>query len=424
MKLLKITATTRTLPEHHLVPVAVHAGDHDPLLHHREDQRAQRGADDGAVAPGEEAPADDRGDDRFELEAGAPERVRAVDLDDLEHRHEERGQGRRDEEGELHPADRDAHVPRRVYRAAGPEDPVPRPRPEEHPGRHHHEADPPDDRDGEVRSEELDPGAEEGAGEVVSGRPRRCRSAAFERSASAVTAIVRPRKMKSVPSVMMNDGSFVTFTSSPLIDPVSAVSKAAKPTAGQSGQPNPPASGGETRIMTAIPEKPRSDPIERSNSPAIIRSATAIARIPSGRCPVQDRRERRHAHEVVVGGDDREEDVHEHDPDQRAQLGTREEARCHAGRTDPLVGRLRRRFDFGGHASSWSLRSLRSRVSLERRALARDLAREGPAHPATAVRPRSSQRRPAPSPPSRSAGRSGARGPRSRAATRRSPGTS
>ena len=63
---------------------------------------------------------------------------------------------------------------------------------------------------------------------------------------------------------------------------MSAASKAAKPTAGQSGQPNPPASGGEMRIMIAIPEKPKTDPIERSNSPAIIRSATAIARIPRG----------------------------------------------------------------------------------------------------------------------------------------------
>ena len=61
-----------------------------------------------------------------------------------------------------------------------------------------------------------------------------------------------------------------------------AASRAAKATAGQSGQPKPPASGGVTRIMIAIPEKPRIDPIERSNSPAIIRSATATARIPRG----------------------------------------------------------------------------------------------------------------------------------------------
>ena len=34
--------------------------------------------------------------------------------------------------------------------------------------------------------------------------------------------------------------------------------------------------------MIAIPEKPRIEPIDRSNSPAIISSATATARIPRG----------------------------------------------------------------------------------------------------------------------------------------------
>ena len=88
--------------------------------------------------------------------------------------------------------------------------------------------------------------------------------------------------MNSVPSVMMNDGSFVRTTSHPLMKPVVNASTSARPTPGSSDQPRPPASTGVTAIMIAIPEKPRIEPIDRSNSPAIISRATATARIPRG----------------------------------------------------------------------------------------------------------------------------------------------
>ena len=66
-KLLKITAATSIDAEEHLEPVGVHAGDHDALLHHAENERSQHGADRGAVAAGEERPADHGGDDGAEL---------------------------------------------------------------------------------------------------------------------------------------------------------------------------------------------------------------------------------------------------------------------------------------------------------------------------------------------------------------------
>src|SRR5918999_5038940 len=43
-------------------PVRVEPGEHDALGGHAEDERAQRGADHRAVAAGEQAPADHRGD--------------------------------------------------------------------------------------------------------------------------------------------------------------------------------------------------------------------------------------------------------------------------------------------------------------------------------------------------------------------------
>ena len=80
----------------------------------------------------------------------------------------------------------------------------------------------------------------------------------------------------------MNDGSLVVTTSTPLKNPVARVISRATPIAGRIVHPNPPASTGVTSIMIAIPPNPTSEPTDRSNSPAIISRATAIARIPSG----------------------------------------------------------------------------------------------------------------------------------------------
>src|SRR6266508_2152420 len=96
------------------------------------------------------------------------------------------------------------------------------------------------------------------------------------------TATVSPRMISSVPSVMMNEGSLVVTTNSPFRAPMTKARTSARPTDGSSDHPKPPASMGLTRIMIAMPPKPRMDPIDRSNSPAIIRSAIATARIPSG----------------------------------------------------------------------------------------------------------------------------------------------
>jgi hypothetical protein len=72
--------------------------------------------------------------------------------------------------------------------------------------------------------------------------------------------------------------------------------------------------------MIAIPLNPRIDPIDRSNSPAIISSATATARMPERRRTVEDRGRHGPADEVVLVGDDGEEDPHDDRADQCADL--------------------------------------------------------------------------------------------------------
>ena len=81
---------------------------------------------------------------------------------------------------------------------------------------------------------------------------------------------------------MMKDGSLVLITSAPLKAPISSESTRATATAGQNDQPKPPPASAVTSTMIVIPAKPTIDPIERSNSPAIINRATATARIPRG----------------------------------------------------------------------------------------------------------------------------------------------
>ncbi len=80
----------------------------------------------------------------------------------------------------------------------------------------------------------------------------------------------------------MNEGSLVVTTSNPLRKPAPRVMARAAASAGPSAHPKPPWLAGVTSSMIAMPAKPMRDPTDRSNSPAIIRSATATARIPSG----------------------------------------------------------------------------------------------------------------------------------------------
>ena len=88
--------------------------------------------------------------------------------------------------------------------------------------------------------------------------------------------------MNSEPSVMMNDGNFVVTTSSPLRNPDDQGDHDRQ----RNGRPQRPTKSagrvGVTRIMITMPENPRSEPIDRSNSPPIISSDTAMASIPSG----------------------------------------------------------------------------------------------------------------------------------------------
>ncbi len=95
-------------------------------------------------------------------------------------------------------------------------------------------------------------------------------------------ATARPRNMKSEPSVMMNDGSFVVRTRTPFRNPATRARTSATRTAGHRDHPHPPPLSGVTRIMITIPDHPSSDPTERSNSPPIINIETAMASRPSG----------------------------------------------------------------------------------------------------------------------------------------------
>ena len=85
-----------------------------------------------------------------------------------------------------------------------------------------------------------------------------------------------PRMMNSVASVTMNDGKPVRTTMIPLITPRSVERTIARRIASQTGRPQI-----VTPIPMMIPAKPTTDPIERSNSPAIMSNATEVAMMPT-----------------------------------------------------------------------------------------------------------------------------------------------
>jgi hypothetical protein len=87
-----------------------------------------------------------------------------------------------------------------------------------------------------------------------------------------------PAMMNRVARVTMNDGNPVRTTMIPLITPRPVARAIAIRIDSQIGRL--PIVGDE-RIPIMIPAKPTIDPTDRSNSPAIISSATAVPMIPT-----------------------------------------------------------------------------------------------------------------------------------------------
>ena len=112
-----------------------------------EDERAERGAERGAVPAGQQRPADDRRDDRLELLPGAAQDVGVSDAQDLDARKERGGRRGRHEQEDLHPVHGNADVPRGFLRSADREDPVAGSGAQQHPGRDRGDREPPQDRD-------------------------------------------------------------------------------------------------------------------------------------------------------------------------------------------------------------------------------------------------------------------------------------
>src|ERR671915_776395 len=94
--------------EEELEPVRVPAGEHDALGGHAEDERADRGADRRAVAAGEQAAADHRGDDVEELVAHALAGLHGVEREQGVHPVEPAHERDAHEQADLHLVHRDA----------------------------------------------------------------------------------------------------------------------------------------------------------------------------------------------------------------------------------------------------------------------------------------------------------------------------
>ena len=94
MKLLNSTADQQHRAEEDLIPVLVDVGvgqaDHD----HPEDDRSEEGADDRPESAGQQAAADDGGDDRFELFLKAAPGIRRAGIEHRENCDQRRAAGR------------------------------------------------------------------------------------------------------------------------------------------------------------------------------------------------------------------------------------------------------------------------------------------------------------------------------------------
>src|SRR5690606_31998959 len=118
--------------EHH--PVVVPAGVDDALLGHAVDERADHGADDGAVAAGEQAAADHRRHDVEQLAADALTGLLRPGGGDQVHAAEPGEEADRHEQADLDLGDRHADRAGAVRAAAHRVDPVPDPGAQQHPG--------------------------------------------------------------------------------------------------------------------------------------------------------------------------------------------------------------------------------------------------------------------------------------------------
>src|SRR5439155_4014479 len=124
-------------------PVRVPTRGDDPDLRHADDGRSERRSDDGAVAPRQQAAADDRRDDELELAADAFVALHPPEADGG-HDPPEGGDRRcGHEEEDLRPCDGDAYVSCRHRIAARAEDPVAEAGACEDPGGHDREPEPP-----------------------------------------------------------------------------------------------------------------------------------------------------------------------------------------------------------------------------------------------------------------------------------------
>ena len=116
----------------------------------------------------------------------------------------------------------------------------------------------------------------------------------------------------------MNDGSPVSITSQPLISPIMAANRKTRKIAGHIDMPYSVVSRPPRR-----PEVPIITPELRSNSPAIMSSATGTATMPVGRGDAGPVGEPAEGREAAAGGlvDGDEEQVDDDGAEEGAQLG-------------------------------------------------------------------------------------------------------
>src|ERR1041384_6971679 len=96
--------------QEHAEPVRIDVGIGEADLHDAEDQRAEAGPDHRAVAAGEQAAADNGGDDRLELLLQAAVGGGRSDVADLQHREQPAAERGEHEQRDLHAGDGDAGV--------------------------------------------------------------------------------------------------------------------------------------------------------------------------------------------------------------------------------------------------------------------------------------------------------------------------
>ena len=142
----------------------------------------------------------------------------------------------------------------------------------------------------------------------------------------------KPRRMNRKASVTMKDGRPDLMTMNPLIEPTIAAKAKVSGIARISGRPKLTVAAAKNRPANATIE-----PIDRSNSPPIIRSAAPMARMPSCAAGVMKLITPDSVNIAGIGGGE-EERRHEDHPRDGAQLGPLEQAGDEALGLQPLVG--------------------------------------------------------------------------------------